>query len=57
MPKFNIHEHQGRQTALQIPQKIRCKFLTSQNTEPVQHLEFTAVVCSGVTLTAGFGYK
>jgi len=39
------------------------KFLTSQNTwwcpsiETVQHWEFIAVVCSGVTLTGGFGDK
>ena len=25
--------------------------------EPVQHWEFRAVVCSGVTLRGGFGYK
>ena len=25
--------------------------------EPVQQLEFIAVVCSGVTLTGGYGYK
>ena len=39
------------------------QFHPSQNTwqcppsEPVQHCEFIAVVCSGVTLTGGFGYK
>ena len=63
MPRFNIHEHQGHWTAHQIPLKICSKFLPSQNTwwcppsEPVQQWEFTAVVCSGVTLTGGFGYK
>ena len=32
MARFNIHEHQGRWTALWIPQKICSKFLTSQTT-------------------------
>ena len=63
MPRFNIHEHQICWTALRIPQKISSKFFTSQNTwwcppfEPAQHWEFIAVVCLGVTLTGGFGYK
>jgi len=63
MPNFNIQEHQGLWTVRQIPQKICVKFFTSQNTwwcspsEPVQYWEFISVVCSGVTLTGGYGYK
>jgi hypothetical protein len=63
MPRFNIHKYQVVEPHTEFLKRYAVSFLLHTThgdvplSKPVKQSEFIAVLCSGVTLTGGSGYK